>query len=204
VRYDRDFGNSGTSGVVVNPETGTATDGFDDTDTLISIELVRGTSQADQITGGNAASYGFEAYNGLGGNDTITGGGYDEARYDQDAAYGGKGAVNVNFVTGQATDGFGNIDTLVGIEGVRGTGQADTFTGDGRILTSSTASAAPISSTAAKAPTRSATRLRCLYPAAARAAVAPDPFGFRLFDFGEQFRFEDGTLYAIDACFVRD
>jgi FkbM family methyltransferase len=30
------------------------------------------------------------------------------------------------------------------------------------------------------------------------------PFGFRLFDLGEQFRFEDGTLYAIEACFIRD
>jgi len=29
------------------------------------------------------------------------------------------------------------------------------------------------------------------------------PFGFWLFDLGEQFRFEDGTMYALDACFVR-
>jgi Ca2+-binding RTX toxin-like protein len=111
--------------------TGSATDGFGNTDTLVSIEMVRGTNSADTLTGGNAASDNFEGYRGLGGDDTITGGsGYDEVRYDFDSTNGGANGVTVNLLTGTATDGFGDTDALSGIEGVRGTAQADTFIGD--------------------------------------------------------------------------
>ncbi len=127
VRYDV---GSGT-GVNVNLATGTANDNFGGIDTLVSIELVRGSNLADTLTGGNIASDRFEGYRGLGGNDTISGGaGFDEVRYDQDANNGGIGSVNVNLVTHTAIDGFGNTDTLNGIEGVRGTSSNDIFTGD--------------------------------------------------------------------------
>ena len=132
VRYDQDANNGGTAGVTVNLETGTAIDGFGDTDTLSGFEGVRGTNQADSITGSNSVGFFTEAFRGLGGNDTIDGGdGFDEARYDRDAGYGGNGAVTVNLATGTATDGFGDTDTLINIEYARGTSLADSLTGNG-------------------------------------------------------------------------
>ena len=128
VRYDV----GGGSAVNVNLAAGTATDNFGSTDTLVSIELVRGTSLADTLTGGNVLSDRFESYRGLAGNDTISGGtGFDEIRYDADAANGGIGAISVNLAAGTAIDGFGNTDSLAGIEAARGTAGNDTFVGDG-------------------------------------------------------------------------
>jgi Ca2+-binding RTX toxin-like protein len=129
--YDNDAANGGGAGVTVNLSTGTATDGFGAADLLTSIEGVRGTAQIDTFTGSNRTDE-TEQFQGLAGNDTINGlGGNDEVRYDRDASFGGAGAVNVNLVTGLATDGFGNTDTLFNIEWARGTAQADTFLGNG-------------------------------------------------------------------------
>ncbi|WP_019903186.1 calcium-binding protein [Methylobacterium sp. 77] len=129
-RYDKDAQFGGTQGVTVNLAQGTATDGFGNHDTLISIEAVRGTQYADTLTGGNTASAAYEAFYGLAGNDTINGGGgFDEVRYDRDALSGGTHGVVVNLTTGTATDGFGNTDTLTGIEAVVGTDSNDTLTG---------------------------------------------------------------------------
>ena len=131
VRYDVDALNGGGGAVNVNLALGTATDGFGNTDTLANVEIVRGTALADTLTGGNAANDGFEAYSGLAGNDTISGGtGFDEVRYDQDAANGGAATITVNLITQTAIDGFGNTDTLISIEGARGTAGADTFIGN--------------------------------------------------------------------------
>jgi Ca2+-binding RTX toxin-like protein len=127
--YSEDADLGGTGGVNVNLVTGTAIDGFGNTDTLISIESVRGTAQADIIIG-NAAD---NTLAGLAGNDTLTGGdgSGDEVRYDLDEGAGGTLGVTVNLATNTATDGFGNTDTLSGIEGIRGTRFNDTFTGSG-------------------------------------------------------------------------
>src|SRR5262245_25229745 len=131
VRYDQDAASGGLGAVNVNLAAGTATDGFGNIDTLVSVENVRGTSGADTLTGGNIASDGFEGYRGLAGNDSITGGtGFDEVRYDQDANFiGGGNAVTVNLDAQTAVDGFGNTDQLSGIEGARGTAGADTLIG---------------------------------------------------------------------------
>jgi Ca2+-binding RTX toxin-like protein len=141
IRYDTELANGGTTGVTVNLITGLATDAFGTTDTFTSVESIRGTNLADTLTGGNAANGtgtgvaeydGFEGYRGLGGNDIINGGaGYDEVRYDADASSGGIAGqgVIVDLGAGTATDGFGNHDTLIGIEGVRGTMFADNLTG---------------------------------------------------------------------------
>ncbi|MCV2874618.1 calcium-binding protein, partial [Defluviimonas sp. WL0050] len=117
------------SGVVVNLATGTASDGFGGTDTLISIEDVRGSLHADSITGDS----GDNTLIGLQGNDTLDGGAgnRDRVRYDRDANYGGNAGVNVNLATGIAIDGFGNTDTLIGIERIRATNFNDTLVGDG-------------------------------------------------------------------------
>jgi Ca2+-binding RTX toxin-like protein len=125
-------------------------DTFGGVDTLIDIEMVRGTNFADVIYGGETANDGFEAFRGLGGADHIDGGsGFDEARYDRDARFGGSAGVVVNLSGSNRTidrdgagpqaaitvaafsaiDGFGAVDTLVGIEGARGTTQTDIFFG---------------------------------------------------------------------------
>ena len=127
-------------------------DTFGGVDKLIDIEMVRATNFADVIYGGDTGNDDFEAFRGLGGADHIDGGsGYDDARYDRDAQFGGTAGVVVNLsgssrtldrdgagpqaaitvAAGTAIDGFGTIDTLVGIEGSRGTAQADIFIGGG-------------------------------------------------------------------------
>ncbi|WP_280939903.1 MULTISPECIES: putative Ig domain-containing protein [Hyphomicrobiales] len=127
-------------------------DSYGGVDTLIDIEVVRGTNLADVLYGGDNGNADFEGFRGLGGADYIDGGaGFDEARYDRDAQFGGTASVVVNLsgssrtvdrdgagpqapvtvAAGSAIDGFGTIDTLVGIEAARGTVQADVFIGGG-------------------------------------------------------------------------
>ncbi len=126
VRYERDAAAGGTLGVTVNLATGVATDGFGNTDTLSGIEAVRGTAQVDNLTGDALNN----VFRGLGGNDVIDGGaGADVVAYDRDLEAGGAGGVTVDLGAGTATDGFGNTDTFTGIEGARGTLQADTLIG---------------------------------------------------------------------------
>ncbi|MGE4148405.1 MAG: hypothetical protein AB7E70_10515 [Hyphomicrobiaceae bacterium] len=132
LRYDVDASFGGGLGVTVNLETGVAIDGFGDTDSATGFEEVRGTSQADTLTGRNFVGFYSDAFFGLGGNDIIDGGlGLnDEVRYSRDADAGGLGAVTVDLTLGTAVDGFGNTDTLTSIENVEGTHLADTFTGN--------------------------------------------------------------------------
>ncbi len=126
VRYDRDAQYGGTKGVTVNLATGIAIDGFGDTDTLVSIENIRGSAQADTLTGDGTANL----LQGMAGDDTLDGGsGSDTADYSADAFFGGSAGVTVNLATGTATDGFGNTDTLIAIETVRGTAGKDTLIG---------------------------------------------------------------------------
>ncbi|MBO9422753.1 hypothetical protein J7481_24825 [Labrenzia sp. R4_2] len=119
--------NGGTNGVVVNLAQGTAVDSFGNSETVVNIESVRGTSFADNFTGDDSS----EQFAGLAGNDVIDGGsGNDEVRYDRDARDGGTAGVTVNLTTGVATDGFGDTDTLNNIERVRGTNSNDIITGN--------------------------------------------------------------------------
>ncbi len=110
--------------------TNHATDPWGNTDTLLNIDSVIGTNFADTLTGGSTSSqiiatgY-FENFEGLGGNDTINGGmGTDRVTYNG-------GAVNVNFTTNLASDGYGGTDTLISIEQVRASMSADVLTGNG-------------------------------------------------------------------------
>jgi hypothetical protein len=130
IEYSSDSTFGGTAGVTVNLSTGTAIDGFGQTDTFTSIEQVRGSNQADTITG---AAGSFEQFQGLGGNDTIDGGsGTDEVTYENEHFFGGGSTtgVTVNLSSGTATDTYGNTDTLTSIERVVGTANADSLTGD--------------------------------------------------------------------------
>ncbi|MCC7427462.1 MAG: hypothetical protein IT557_11185, partial [Alphaproteobacteria bacterium] len=115
--------DGGASGVTVNLATGVARDSFGGTDTLTGIEDVYGSEFADVLIG-NAADNMFA---GDIGNDSIDGGGgFDIASYEN----AGSG-VTVNLGGGSGTDGVGGTDTLVNIEGVRGSDFNDVLTGDG-------------------------------------------------------------------------
>ena len=112
---------------MVNLATGLATDSWGGTDVLESIEEVLGSRMADRFIG----SGNDEQFAGLRGNDVINGGGgFDIVRHDRDGEFGGHLGVTVDLAQRQATDGWGNTDTLRSIEGAIGTAGADTFIGD--------------------------------------------------------------------------
>ncbi|MFT3955639.1 MAG: DUF4347 domain-containing protein [Piscinibacter sp.] len=123
-RYDI----SGIGAVNVNLATGIALDGQGGTDTLVNIEGVRGSAGNDTLTGGLVANDALEIFVGMAGADTINGGsGYDRADYNTSTSgvivtLGGAGA-------GSAQDGYGSTDTLLNIEGVRGSAFNDVLTG---------------------------------------------------------------------------
>ncbi|MEQ1940710.1 calcium-binding protein, partial [Mesorhizobium sp. CN5-321] len=109
VDYHNDANSGGTSGVTVNLATGTATDGFGDTDTLTNIEDVRGTRFDDIITGDS----GSNLLVGDDGNDTINGGGVASAEFS-DFLDGGAGNDTLTIVgQGQALGGDGD-DRIIG------------------------------------------------------------------------------------------
>ncbi|GHG87049.1 calcium-binding protein [Pseudodonghicola xiamenensis] len=116
------------AGVSINLAKGTGTDGWGDTDKLISIEALRGSLFDDNLIGAK----GGQTFRGLAGDDLINGGkGVDAVRYDRDYRYGGEEGVTVNLAKGFAIDGFGDRDTLKRIEDVRGSDYADKIIGSG-------------------------------------------------------------------------
>ncbi|WP_353351918.1 calcium-binding protein, partial [Aquicoccus sp. SU-CL01552] len=116
------------AGVIANLATGKATDGWGDTDTLKSIEVLRGSLFDDTLKGDSGDNH----IRGLAGDDLLNGGnGTDTVRYDRDASYGGTAGVTVNLEKGYAIDGFGDRDTLKNFENARGTDSKDTITGTG-------------------------------------------------------------------------
>ena len=126
--YDQVTFANDPSGITANLKTGKATDGWGDTDTLKSIEMLRGSAYDDKFTGNGKANY----FRGLDGADTLNGGGgRDQVRYDRDERYGGSDGVTVKLNKGFAIDGFGDRDTLKKIEDVRGSELRDAITGNG-------------------------------------------------------------------------
>jgi Ca2+-binding RTX toxin-like protein len=126
--FDRADYTTSTSGAIVTlggAGVGTASDGLGGTDTLRSIEGVRGSSFADTLTGSNVAT--LESFEGMAGNDTINGmGGLDRVDY-----IGAESGVTVDLAAGFSfNDGFGDVDTLLGIENVRGSAFNDLIVGD--------------------------------------------------------------------------
>ncbi len=121
------FSGSG-EGVSVDLGAGSVQDGLGFTDTFTSVEQVRGTLFADTLTGDDADNF----FQGLKGADTIDGGsGVDGVGYNKDARYGGDHGVGVDLQAGSAIDGFGDMDTLTGIENVRGSQFGDVLLGSG-------------------------------------------------------------------------
>ncbi|MDO9219379.1 MAG: calcium-binding protein, partial [Lacisediminimonas sp.] len=136
VRYE-----NATTGVTVNLQAGTASDGQGGTDTLVSIEGARGSRFGDTLTGRNTANQqgvtDFEFFVGDGGNDTIDGqGGFDRVDYTS----GTQGVLVTLGGTGDGTahdgvlvNGVEGIDTLRNIEGVRGSAFNDTLFGSNSV-----------------------------------------------------------------------
>ena len=102
-------------------------------DQLFSIEGVRGSAQADRLTGDGFANEltgnaGNDTLIGLGGADTLDGGtGIDTVSY---VASGAGITVNLASTTAQVSSGDASGDVLRGIENVIGSIFADRLTGD--------------------------------------------------------------------------
>jgi VCBS repeat-containing protein len=127
-----------TGGITVHFADGIVTgDASVGTDTLRSIEAIQGTGFADTFDATGYGSAGaqnvgnngnYNQFEGLGGNDTITGNGNTRIVYGS-----ATGAVNVNLATGTATgDASVGTDTITGgVNSVGGSAFGDTLTGDG-------------------------------------------------------------------------
>lgn len=126
--FDDAYQNSSAfRGINLDATTGKVTDPYGNAETFTEFEDFRGTQFHDVFKGRVIG----EIFMGLGGRDTINGGGgSDTVVYHRDVNRGGNGGVTLNLATGRATDGFGKVDTLVSIENARGTTFADTFTGN--------------------------------------------------------------------------
>ncbi|MGI1662651.1 beta strand repeat-containing protein [Palleronia sp. KMU-117] len=100
-------------------------------DTFTYTHYFHGTNDADTFTRAANEDRWF-GFRGGAGNDTFNGAsnGTDYVDYWDDSEYEGGGAVTVNLLTGTATDGFGDADTLVDIENVRGSKFGDSLTGN--------------------------------------------------------------------------
>lgn len=98
-------------------------------------DTIYGFDGTDYLDGGEGNDQQFggvddDILSGLAGADILDGGlGRDEVRYDRDARKGGANGVTVNLAEGWAIDGFGDTDTLISIERVRGTDFADWIVG---------------------------------------------------------------------------
>jgi Ca2+-binding RTX toxin-like protein len=137
-----------TAGITVNLAAGIVTgDASVGTDTLMSVEAIRGTDFADTFNatgftatstnagsaGVNASGAAFNEFEGMGGNDTITGNGNTRVSYDNATAgvTVTLGANGSGTATGDASVG---TDTFIsGVFRVRGSDFADTISGNGGI-----------------------------------------------------------------------
>lgn len=121
---------NGISVTFTGEGTGTAMDEAGGTDTFSSIERAEGTMLADSFVGAE----GFQDFRGFAGDDTIDGGAdYDRVDYSANRSdFGGTtgNGVVVDLGAGSATDNYGDTDTLLNIEGVRGSLYDDQITGD--------------------------------------------------------------------------
>ncbi|MET3339213.1 beta strand repeat-containing protein [Bradyrhizobium ottawaense] len=128
-----------TGGVAIDMAAGTATgDGSIGTDTLRSIEGIQGTGYADTYL---ATGYGqpgalnignngtFNQFEGLGGDDAITGNGNTRLLYTN-ATGGVTVNLNAGSITGDVSVGH---DTFTGVNSVYGSNFADTYDASGFI-----------------------------------------------------------------------
>jgi Ca2+-binding RTX toxin-like protein len=113
-----------TKGIVLNFGSGTVKDGFGGTDRFSNIEHATGSKNNDDMTGTSGSQF----FTGGAGKDTVDGvGGVDTLDYSREA---GQKTVNVRLGDHNATDSFGNTDTLDNIENIIGTVRRDIIAGD--------------------------------------------------------------------------
>ena len=119
---DYAYVGAASQGISVNLAAERASDGSNGTDTLISIEQVRGGAGNDLIIGDGKDNN----FRGNNGNDTMDGGGgtFDVVDYSSATS-----AVSVNLNDSVASDGANGTDRLVNIEAVWGSGFNDTVIG---------------------------------------------------------------------------
>lgn len=96
-------------------------------DTFTGFILFAGTSGNDTFTSGALTSDGFYSFTPLRGDDRVIGNSsFDELRFEQNDIVRG---INANLVTGKIIDGYGDTDTVSGIERLRCTRFVDVITG---------------------------------------------------------------------------
>jgi len=119
------FGSTARSGTVRKIGGGGGTD------TFFAIDAVHGTDGADSFIGGSGS--GNQRFIGYAGNDTFNGTlGINEVDYRVEArAVGLQTGLTIDLSKGQVRDATGHLDTLIAIERIRGTDNADTIIGDG-------------------------------------------------------------------------
>ncbi|NVK18315.1 MAG: tandem-95 repeat protein [Methylocystaceae bacterium] len=128
VSYEKDMWYEAFNGIEVTADSATqytVTDGFGDVDTLNDIDRIHGTMFDDTFYGGD----GVDTFRALAGNDYFDGGNglYDEVDYRGNATEAG---AYVDLKNNFAIDNFGDRDTLLNIERVRGSYFDDTLIGN--------------------------------------------------------------------------
>ncbi|MGK9231823.1 hypothetical protein KXS07_09350 [Inquilinus limosus] len=132
VGIDTIWYNTAPSGVTVDLAAGTGSGGWAEGDTLSGFERIGGSDFDDDLSGDAGANeiaggLGNDIVQGRGGADLVDGReGFDWASYRDSSA-----AVVVNLLAGTASGGDAQGDTLAAIEGVIGSAQSDTLTGNG-------------------------------------------------------------------------
>jgi Ca2+-binding RTX toxin-like protein len=131
------YSNNSTDRVDIEPDftinSGTAKDGYGNTDTLKNLENIIGSEFTDILIGNTSNNYiqgitGNDLLIGNAGNDILDGGNdIDIASYRRDPM-----RAVVNLEQNTATDGFGNTDKLFNIENVVGSTFNDDITGDAK------------------------------------------------------------------------
>jgi serralysin len=123
---DADF-KQGNKGINVDLKKGKIKDGFGDTDTVKSIEAVRGTAKKDVFKGDNKSN----EFDGYAGKDKYDGGkGFDLLVFFSNNFKGGGSGVVVDVSKGKVLDdGYGNTEKFKGMESFAGTKFDDVFIG---------------------------------------------------------------------------
>ena len=110
-------------GVSVNLATGAGSGGHAQGDTISNFEHVQGSSHGDTLVGDDGTNW----INGLGGADSLDGGGggWDAVDYERSDE-----GVSVNLATGAVSGGHAQGDTISNFERILGSSHRDTLIGD--------------------------------------------------------------------------
>jgi Ca2+-binding RTX toxin-like protein len=141
--------NASTAGVIIDLGTNSHSNGDAAGDTIANVEIILGSTYADQLTGNSSANNlqgggGDDTLIGAAGADTLLGGESNDTLRGgagADSIVGGNGvdtvdytgstlAVTINLLAGTATGGDAAGDTVTGVENVTGSSFNDSVIGD--------------------------------------------------------------------------